>query len=91
MPDTPTPDKSQCHPKGSQSGVARLMQQIDAEVQASKQALQGLALGTARHEFITKRMENIGGFHEQLHALIGDEAMPLIVEKLEQLHQTSPT
>jgi hypothetical protein len=92
-PDTTTPTNGPTHPvpRGSQSEVARLMQQIDAEVESGKQALQGLALGTARHEFITKRMENIGGLHEQLQELIGDEAMPLIIEKLDQLNQLPQT
>ena len=93
MPDITTPNQSPSHPgpHGSQSEVARLMQQIEAEFEAGRQALQGLALGTAQHAFITKRMENIGGLHEQLRELIGDDAMPLIVEKLDLLNQANPT
>jgi hypothetical protein len=71
----------------AKSEVARLMQQIEVEFQSASQGLHGLASGTAQHTFITKRMENIGGLHEQLRELIGDDAMPLIVEKLDQLNQ----
>ena len=69
------------------SEVTRLMQQIEAEFQSASQALHGLTQGNAQHAFITKRMENIGGLHERLRELIGNEAMPLIVDKLDQLQQ----
>jgi hypothetical protein len=77
----------------SQSEVARLMQQIAEEYQAGQQALHGLSLGTAQHRFITKRMENMGELHLQLRAIVGDEAMPLIVKALEEVDQsqTNPT
>ena len=70
----------------SRSEVAQIIKQIEVEFEAGMQALHGLALGTAQHAFITTRMENIGGLHEQLRALVGDAAMPLIVESLDHLH-----
>ena len=39
------------------SEVASLMQRIDLEREAAQQGLTGLAYGTARHDFITARME----------------------------------
>ncbi len=93
MTDIPIPDTSPFHSISHEpkSEVARLMRQIDLEVEAGKQALYGLAEGTARHEVITKRMETIGGFHEELEALIGEAAMPIIIEKLDQLNQALPS
>ena len=55
------------------SEVARLMQQIDAEYEAGRQALHGPALGTAQHAFITRRMENMATQFATLRALVGDE------------------
>jgi hypothetical protein len=43
----------------AQSEVARLLGQIEQEYQASKRGLEGLASGTARHDFISIRTENI--------------------------------
>ena len=41
----------------SKSEVASLMRRIDLEREAAQQGLTGLAYGTARHDFITARME----------------------------------
>lgn len=57
----------------SQSDVARILKQIEQEYQASKQGLEGLASGTARHDFITKKTEAIGKHHEHLAQLVGPE------------------
>ena len=91
MDTTPNPSNPISVPVESRSEVARLMRQINLEVEAGKQALYGLAEGTARHEVINKRMDNIGNFHEQLEALIGEAAMPIIIEKLDQLNQALPS
>jgi hypothetical protein len=56
-----------------ESEIARLLKQIDQEYQASKLGLQGLASGTARHDFISSKTENIGKCHEQLVKLVGPE------------------
>jgi hypothetical protein len=56
-----------------QSDVARILKQIEQEYQASKQGLEGLASGTARHDFITTKTENIGKHHERLAQLVGPE------------------
>jgi hypothetical protein len=41
----------------AESEVASLMQRIDLEREAAQLGLTGLAYGTARHDFITARME----------------------------------
>ena len=91
MNTNPRPTNPLSVPAESGSELARLMRRIDLEVEAGKQALYGLAEGTARHEVINKRMDTIGGLHEKLEALIGEAAMPIIIEKLDQLNQVLPS
>jgi len=63
------------------SEVARLLQQIDQECEAAQRGLSGLALGTARHDFITTRLERIVACQEQLATHVGEEeAARLLVE-----------
>ena len=64
------------------SEVARLLEQISAEYEAAQRGLSGLAYGTARHEFITARMENMGRIHDQLQTLVGDAAIAMIADQL---------
>jgi hypothetical protein len=65
------------------SEVTQLLRQIEQEYQASKRGLEGLASGTARHDFIQKRAENIGQCHEHLSELIGpEEAIALIANTI---------
>lgn len=65
------------------SDVARLLKQIEQEYQASKRGLEGLASGTARHDFIQQRAETIGQCHEHLSDLIGPEnAIALIANTI---------
>ncbi len=61
------------------SEVARLLQQIDMEYEAAQRGLEGMAI-TARHDFITARMENIAQHHRSLAQLIDiDEVRALIL------------
>jgi hypothetical protein len=55
------------------SEIARLRQQIEQEYQAAHQGLSGLCSGTARHDFIRTKTENIEKYHEQLIELVGPE------------------
>ena len=64
------------------SEVARLLRQIAEEYEAAQRGLTGIAFGTARHDFITARMENMGQLHGQLQSLVGDIAVEMIAEKL---------
>jgi hypothetical protein len=44
-----------------------------AEYEAGKRGLEGLAQGTARHQFITQKTENMSHCHRRLIALVGQE------------------
>lgn len=68
------------------SEIARLLQQIDLEYNAARSALTDPAYGTAQHEFITARMEQLGQCHQALSQCVGtEEAARLLVERLENL------
>jgi hypothetical protein len=70
----------------NRSEVARLRQRITEEYEAAMHGLSGLAYGTAKHEFITRRMEQIGSCHETLKQLVGEqEATRMLAETLEAL------
>jgi hypothetical protein len=66
------------------SEVTLLRQQIRAEYEAAQLGLYGLAEGTARHAFITRKMENMAGCCARLKQLVGEnEAAKILVETLE--------
>ncbi len=71
----------------NQSEVARLLQQISEEYEAATRGLSGLASGTARHDFITKKMENMGQNFEDLAEAVGSkqEAMAIFAQVLARL------
>lgn len=70
-----------------QSEVAHLLQQIDLEYSAARNALTGLACGIAQHEFITARMERLTLYHEKLSQQVGSqEASRLLIERLETIN-----
>jgi hypothetical protein len=68
------------------SEVARLLSQISAEYEAAQRGLTGLAYGISQHEFITARMEQMGQLHGQLQSLVGDTAIAMVVEQLNNIH-----
>jgi hypothetical protein len=67
------------------SEVARLLLQISAEFEAAQRGLTGLAYGISQHEFITARMENMGQLHTELQSIVGDSAIVLIAEALNDI------
>lgn len=68
------------------SEIARLRQRIAEEYEAAMRGLSGLASGTASHEFITRRMEQMGACHETLKQLVGEqEATRILAETLQAL------
>jgi len=68
----------------NKSEVARVLEQIELEFQAAQRGLYGLAFGTAKHEFITNKMERMGKLHEHLKTMVGEEqAVKLLTETLE--------
>ena len=69
----------------NKSEVARIKRQIELEYEVAQRGLYGLAHGTAKHQFITAKMEQIGAHHETLKKLVGEqEAAKLLVETLEE-------
>lgn len=64
--------------------VAQLLAQIETEYRAAQSGLTGLA-ETARHTFITARMERVHQLHSSLQTIIGADAIQLIAERLEAL------
>ena len=73
-------------PHESHSEIARLRQRIAEEYEAATRGLSGFASGSAKHQFITKRMERIGSYHETLQHLVGErEATRIVAETLETL------
>jgi hypothetical protein len=67
------------------SEVASLLSRITAEYEAAQRGLSGLAYGTAQHDFISARMEKMGELHSELRTIVGDSAMALIVDALENV------
>lgn len=73
------------------SEVAYLMAQIRNEYAACQQALHGLALGTARHAFMTAKTERLAQHVEELRQVVGDEAVRHVLTHLgETLPGESP-
>lgn len=68
------------------SEIANLRQRIAEEYEAAMRGLTGLALGSAKHQFITQRMEQIEAYHQTLQHLVGEqEATRMMAETLEVL------
>jgi hypothetical protein len=65
----------------SQSEVARIREQMVAEYEAGKRGLEGLAV-TARHQFITQKVENMSHCHTRLIALVGQEQAGKIIAEV---------
>ncbi len=63
------------------SEVARLMAQIQAEHEAARAGLSGLAEGCSRHAFITARTERIADYVEELQKLTGEEEAARLMQQ----------
>lgn len=70
--------------KPNSSEVARLLNQIEREYLAAQRGLTGFA-ESAKHAAITTRMEHMGLLHKDLCAIVGDDAIRLIAERLEAM------
>ncbi len=68
--------------QSNQSEVARILQQIETEYVAARRGLTGFA-ESAKHAAITARMEHMGLLHQDLQAIVGNDAIRLIAERLE--------
>ena len=58
----------------AESEVAKLRRRIDEELQSMRWGLSGLARGTALHQFIQARMNNLGVHQDELARHVGEEA-----------------
>jgi hypothetical protein len=67
----------------SQSEVARLLAQFQAEYEAAQRGLSGLASGASQHRFIQQKMERMGELQTRLQDMIGETAIAMIAEALE--------
>jgi len=72
------------------SEVARLLQRIRAEYESARRGLSGLASGTCQHTIITQKMENMSKYHQELRAIVGDTAMELVAQVLDDAPDTTP-
>lgn len=63
----------------NQSEIARLRQQIEIQLIAMRRGLSGLSSGSARHAFITARMERIGACQDGLTSQLGESAANMLV------------
>ena len=64
----------------SQSEVARLRAQIEAECIAMKQVFQGFAI-TASHDIINHRYDQLGLYQNRLERLVGQQkALDAVIE-----------
>lgn len=68
--------------QSNQSEIARILQQIEADYLAAQRGLTGFAEG-ATHAAITARMEHMGLHHQDLQAIVGNDAIRLIAERLD--------
>ena len=62
--------------------VANLMAQIQNEYDSSRQAIEGLAQGAAKHEFITARAERIAIMVSDIGAKYGDDIAMQVMKSL---------
>jgi hypothetical protein len=72
------------------SEVAQFRQRIADQYQAAQWGLSGLASGASRHQFITHKMENLGGIFEQLTQIVESKhiAIEIVSETIEALPET---
>lgn len=69
------------------SRIAQLRTEIAEAYTAARWGLYGFADGSAKHRFITERMERIGACHESLKEIVGDEvATRLMLGTMETSH-----
>ena len=67
-----------------QSEVTRILSQIREQYESAVLGLSGLSQGTCQHKIITAKMEHIADLHLQLHEMVGDDAMRLVANMLDQ-------
>lgn len=69
------------------SEVAQLLESIRLSYESAYLAMHGVAI-VAKHEFISKKLENVQCFHAQLQTIVGEhEAIKLVVQTLDGVSQ----
>lgn len=64
------------------SEIAQLRQRIELELLAMRRGLSGLSSGTARHEFIHARMDQVGRCQDCLADQVGEHTAATMVCQL---------
>jgi hypothetical protein len=75
--------------KANRSEVAQLRQQIEMELTSMWHGLNGYASGTARHNFIHRRMECVGVCQDMLAQYLGEQAATQMVCQM-YMHTMEP-
>jgi hypothetical protein len=64
------------------SEIAQIRRQIEMEVESMRQGMSGIALGSARHDFIHARMQSITACQDSLATHVGEASAHHIVCQL---------
>lgn len=64
------------------SEIAQLRQRIELELLAMRRGMSGLSSGTARHDFIHARMDQVGRCQDCLADQVGENTATMIVCQL---------
>lgn len=68
--------------KQVRSEVARIRHQITRELESMQHGFRGFTVGTARHEFIHAKMQQLADHQDQLSKLVGTHDATTIVCEL---------
>jgi hypothetical protein len=81
------PPLAQVKPEAGSQGseVARILEQIRLEYESAHLGMSGSSYGSTKHSFITARMEMVSQLHEKLSALVGDGAIGLVINEMNQI------
>jgi hypothetical protein len=70
------------------SELQNILRHIDLEVESMQRGLHGLAAGSARHDFIQARLENMSRAYEKLVPIVGsDNACGVLSHTMERMHE----
>jgi hypothetical protein len=64
------------------SEIAQIRLQIEMEIESMRQAMSGIALGSARHDFINARMQHICAYQDSLATHLGEASAHHVVCQL---------
>lgn len=65
-----------------ESEVAQIRRQIETEMEALQRGMYGLSQGTARHDFINRRMVRVDKYHTTLAHYVGENVAEEMVCEL---------